>query len=386
MSSPDTALAPAATDAPKMTPKAVLGIFKGAATGWLDDSAMRLSAALSYYTVFSLAPLLVLVVSVVGFFWGSQNATIQANLVGQMRAQIGPEAADAIAMMLENTDRPGSGSTLATVLGVVALLIGATALFGQIQEAINTVWGVKPDPKQGAIWSLVRQRLLSFGMILTVCFVLLVSLVLSAIVGYMTQGLGETGAIGGLALQLINIGAAFVVVTVLFALIFRYLPDATVEWRDVWVGALVTALLFSIGRVLIGLYLGRSSTASAYGAAGSLAVLLVWVYYTAMILLFGAEVTQVYATRFGSGVRPSEHAVRVVTQTVEVDPDEVRHATNEEAKRAISAGQVTATKAAPGEPGREFGALPAAIPRPLWKVAVPVAAAFVVGRWTRRNG
>ena len=386
MSASDTALAPATAAARKMSASAVLGIFKDAATGWLDDSAMRLSAALSYYTIFSLAPLLVLVVSVVGFFWGSQSATIQADLVSQMREQIGPQAADAIAVMLENADRPGSGGVIATVLGVVTLLIGATALFGQIQEAINTVWGVKPNPKEGAIWPLVRQRLLSFGMILTVCFVLLVSLVLSAVVGYTTQGLGDSGAVGGFALQLINIGVAFAVATVLFALIFRYLPDARVEWRDVWVGALVTALLFSIGRVLIGLYLGRSSTASAYGAAGSLAVLLVWIYYTSMILLYGAEVTQVYATRFGSGVVPSKHAVRVVTQTVEVDPHEVKHATNEEAKLAISAGHVTPTGAAPGEPGREFGALPAALPRPLWKVALPVAAAFVVGRWMRRNG
>ncbi len=360
--------------------KSVLSVLKDAATGWLDDNAMRLSAALSYYTIFSLAPLLVLVVTLVGFFWGNQSDAIQANLVAQMREQMGPQSADAIASMLENADRPGSESTIATVLGVITLVIGATALFGQIQEAINTVWGVKPDPKRGAIWSLVRQRLLSFGMILTVCFVLLVSLVLSAVVGYMTQGLGEGGAVGGLLLQAINVGAAFAVVTVLFALIYRYLPDARVEWRDVWVGAVVTALLFSIGRVLIGLYLGRSSTASAYGAAGSLAVLLVWIYYTSMILLFGAEVTQVYATRFGSGVTPSHNAVRVVTQTVEVEPEAVKHATNEEAKAVLGEAQ----KQALG-PGTEGPAAVLAPPKPLWKVAVPVAAAFVVGRWTRRR-
>lgn len=356
-------------------PKSVLSVLKEAGSGWLDDNAMRLSAALSYYTVFSLAPLLVLVVSLVGFLWGSESAEVQARILGEIRQQMGPQGADAIAAMLENADRPGSGGTFATIVGVATLLIGATALFGQIQDAINTVWGVKPDPKQGAIGPLLRQRLLSFGMILTVCFVLLVSLVLSAVIGYMTAGLGTAGLVGDLLLQTINIVVGLAVVTVLFALIYRYLPDARVDWRDVWVGAFVTALLFTVGRVLIGLYLGRSSTASTYGAAGSLAVLLVWVYYTAMILLFGAEVTQVYATRFGQGVRPSEHAVRVVTQTVEVDPDAVQHATNEEAKAALGAVQQEGQAAI-----EKLGEPIVAPPRPLWKTVVTTGAAFWLGR------
>ena len=362
-------------------PKSVLTVLKDSATGWLDDNAMRLSAALSYYTVFSLAPLLVLVVSLVGFLWGNESAAVQARILDGLRDQMGAQGADAIAAMLENAERPGAGGIFATVVGVLTLLVGATALFGQIQEALNTVWGVKINPKQGAIGTLLRQRLLSFGMILTVCFVLLVSLVLSAVIGYVTDGLGATGLFGDVLLQTLNIVLGVAVVTVLFALIYRYLPDARVDWRDVWVGAFVTALLFTIGRVLIGLYLGRSSTASAYGAAGSLAVLLVWVYYTAMILLFGAEVTQVYATRYGHGVRPSEHAVRVVTQTVEVDPDAVQHATNEEAKAALDVAQKEGQAAI-----AQLGEPVAAPPRPLWKVALAAGGAFWLGRRMGRRG
>lgn len=361
-------------------PRSVIGVIKEAASGWLDDNAMRLSAALSYYTVFSLAPLLVLVVSLVGFFWGNQSGVVQEQILGQLRAQIGQDGAAAIASMLQNVERPGSGGTFATILGVVTLLIGATALFGQIQDAINTVWGVKPDPKQGAIWPLIRQRLLSFGMILTVCFVLLVSLVLSAAIEFMTKGLGDAGVVGDLMLQVINLVVGLAIVTVLFALIFRYLPDARVDWRDVWVGAFVTALLFTIGRFLIGLYLGRSSMASTYGAAGSLAVLLVWVYYTAMILLFGAEITQVYATRYGNGVRPTEHAVRVVTQTVAVDADAVQHATNEEAKAAVGAAQKEGQEAI-----KKLGEPLVAPPRPIWKTVLATGTAFWLGRRMGKN-
>lgn len=348
-------------------------MLKEAAFGWIEDNAPRLAAAIAFTTMFSLAPLLILVVSVAGIFWGSQSGGAQAALVQDMQGMIGAEGATVIQGALENAERPGSGGTLATILGVVTLIIGATALFAQLQDALNTIWGVKPNPREGAVKTLIKARLLSFGMILTVGFLLLVSLVVSVAIAAVANILPSIGPLTEWLVQAVNIVVSVGLSTALFALIYRYLPDARVEWRDVWVGGLITALLFTIGKLLIGLYLGNSSAASAYGAAGSLVVLLSWVYFSAMILLFGAEVTQVYATKYGHGVVPTSHAVRVVTQTLEVDHKLVQHASKaEEKEKALEAH--LPTRAAPPEPKKpSFAAR-----------ALPFAAVFVAGRLTKR--
>ncbi|HJQ83928.1 MAG TPA: YihY/virulence factor BrkB family protein [Candidatus Binatia bacterium] len=283
------------------------GLVREAFGDWSEDKAPRLGAALAYYTVFSIAPLLLIVIAIAGMVFGPEAA--RGQIVAQLETLIGPDAARAVQEMLANAQRPSAG-IVATVVGVVTLLLGASGVFGQLQDALNTVWEVEPKPGRG-IMGIVRDRFLSLTMVLGTGFLLLVSLVLSAVVasaGEVLRGLGPGLEAVGHVVELV---ISFGVVTLLFAGIFKYLPDVQIAWRDVWIGAVVTAFLFVVGKVAIGLYLGHASIASAYGAAGSLVVLLVWVYYSAQILLFGAELTQVYANRSGKRVRPAENAVRI---------------------------------------------------------------------------
>jgi membrane protein len=287
--------------------RAAFGLVKGAYFEWSEDKAPRLGAALAYYTVFSLAPLLLVVIAIAAFVFGEKAA--QGQIVGQIEGLIGPDSARAIQDMLANAQKPSSG-IVATVVGVVMLLAGASGVFGQLQDALNTVWEVEPKPDRGLV-GIVRDRFLSLTMVLGTGFLLLVSLVLSAALATAGQALHRLSpgleAIG----HVVEIAVSFGIVSLLFALIFKYLPDAKIAWRDVWFGAVVTAALFVIGKFAIGLYLGHASIGSAYGAAGSFVVILVWVYYSAQILLFGAELTQVYANRSGSRVKPAENAVRI---------------------------------------------------------------------------
>ncbi len=329
-----------------LTPRAALSAAGEAARSWVEDAAPRLAGAISFSTIFSIAPMLILVVAIAGMFWGNQPDVVQARLLAELQGLVGANGADAVGAVLDNAERPGGGGLFATLAGVFTLLIGATALFAQLQDSLNVIWGVKVSPRENALWVLVRQRLLSFGMILTVCFLLLVSLVLSVAVSAASDWLG----ISGVLLQLVNVVVSLGIITLLFALIYQYLPDADIAWRDVWVGAFVTAALFTLGKLGIGLYLGNSSTASTYGAAGSFVVLLLWIYYSVMILLYGAEVTKVFATRFGRGIRPNENAVRVVTETVEVNETLVRHASKEEEKALVQ--RAAAPLAAPSGPLR----------------------------------
>lgn len=276
---------------------------------WTDDKAPRLAAALAYYTVFSLAPLLVLAITIAGFVLGN-NDPIREQVVSQVQGLAGQQAAQSVSEMIDQTNKPASG-IIAGILGIATLIFGATGLFGQLQDALNTIWEVKPKPNRG-IMGMIKDRFLSFTMVLGISFLLLVSLVISAMLAllnnFFSGVLGDAAFLG----QIINFVVSLGVITVIFALIFKVLPDADIAWNDVWVGALVTSVLFNIGKLLIGLYLGNSSAASAYGAAGSLVILLLWVYYSAQILFFGAEFTQVYARMFGSReVRPSENAVAV---------------------------------------------------------------------------
>ena len=294
-----------------MNVKSGFDLIKESFKGWQEDGALDLGAALAYYTIFSLAPLLLIVTGVAGLVWGRE--AVQGQLVSQLQGVVGPQGSQAIQTMIANAGRHGQG-VIATVVGLVTILFGATGVFVQLQSAMDRVWNVEPRPGKG-IWGFIRTRMLSFGMVLGIGFLLLVSLVVAtAVTAFSTW---VTGMMPGakLLIEGVTFLVSFGIVTLLFAMIFKVLPDVTIAWRDVWVGAVATALLFTIGKFLIGLYLAKSSVASTYGAAGSLVVLLLWIYYSSQILFLGAEFTQVYATRYGSQIRPSKHAVPVVRKT-----------------------------------------------------------------------
>jgi membrane protein len=275
-----------------------------------DECSVR-AAALAYYTVFALPPLLILLTIVVGAFW--DPVEVQRTLETQFSSLVGDEGGRAIREMLTNAKRPGVGNIAATVLGTLALLLGAIGAFMQLQGALNRAWEVKPDPTKGGVKQFIAKRVLSAGMILAVAFLLIVSLAVSALLSALGSRLAF---VPEPALHALDITLSLAVITVMFAAIFRYLPDAEIAWGDVWAGALFTSMLFVIGKFAIGFYLGRSAPGDAYGAAGALAVILVWIYYAGMIVLLGAEFTQAWAERRGAQVKPESGAVRVEQQEV----------------------------------------------------------------------
>lgn len=285
------------------------------ASKWSEDKCPTLGAALAYYTVFSLAPLMLVLLAVFGLIYGGSDAA-REKITHQLGYFVDHSTVDVVKNIASNAAKPSKG-ILSTVVGVVVALFGASGIFGQLQEALNKVWGVKPKPG-GGIKGFLRTRFLSFGMVGGVCFLLLVSLTLSSMIHLFSDPLKQVLPGGDVLPLLINLAVDLVVVTLLFALIFKYLPDAKIAWKDVWVGAILTTLLFLMGKWALGLYLGSGSAGSAYGAASALITTLVWVYYSGQILLFGAEFTQVYATQYGSHVEPSEHAVRVEVQKTEL--------------------------------------------------------------------
>ncbi|NJO40966.1 MAG: YihY/virulence factor BrkB family protein [Cyanobacteria bacterium CRU_2_1] len=285
--------------------KTGINLIKATAVEWNEDKVPLLAASLAYYTVFSLAPLLLIAIAIAGAFFGEEAA--RGELVRQFQGLIGRDGAEAIQTMIQNTQKPNSGGTIATIFGIVTLLLGASGVFGQLQEALNTIWDVKPKPGK-SVKSFIQSRFLSFAMVLVIGFLLLVSLMLSATLSIV--GTFFSNLVPGIGLgQILNFITSFIVVTVLFASIYKFLPDVEVPWRNLWVGAAVTSLLFTIGKFLIGLYLGNSSVASTYGAAGSLVIILLWVFYSAQILLIGAEFTQVYSKSRGTPIKPSKHAI-----------------------------------------------------------------------------
>lgn len=294
-----------------MKPKNLLEIFKQTFKEWNEDKAPRLAAALSYYTVFSLAPLLVLVIAITSFIIGN-NVDIRNEIMRHLQGLVGPQGAEIVSTLIERNSQPGSG-ILATIIGIVTLLLGATGVFGQLQDALNTIWEVKPKAGRG-ILGMLKDRFLSFTMVLGTSFLLLVSLVISTALAFLNQFFTDWLDGLGVLAQMINIIVSIGVVTVIFAMIFKFLPDVKIRWADVWIGSLFTAVLFTIGRILLSIYLGNSATTSAYGAAGSLVVLLLWVYYSSQILFFGAEFTQVYARMYGSRILPTPNA-RALTET-----------------------------------------------------------------------
>lgn len=285
--------------------KAVGSVVKQSFSEWSNDKCPRLGAALSYYTIFSLAPLLLLVVSIAGLAFGRDAA--EGRILGELSGIVGVEAAETIQTAVAKANKP-AGGIIGIILGFLALLFGATGVVVELQDALNTVWKVVPKPNRG-IKGMIRTRLLSLTMIAALGFLLLVSLVvsagLSALTGWLRGVIGDLVVIGWIADIVISLG----VVTALIALMYKILPDAKVAWRDLWVGAGVTAFLFLVGKYLISLYIGKASVGSAFGAAGSLAVLLVWIYYSAQLILLGAELTRVYANRFGRKVVPTAEAM-----------------------------------------------------------------------------
>jgi membrane protein len=276
---------------------------------WMEDRALRFAAALAYYSVFSLAPLIIIAISVAGLAFGEEAA--RGQIFDQIDWLLGPKAATEIQSIIQaSSDAPKS--LLATAVGVVTLIIGASGVFGQLKDALNAIWGVRLKPGAGIIAS-VKDYVLSFSIVLAVGFLLIISLLASAVLhainNYMTAVLRLPAFVGPLA-GLVSI----LLLTVLFALIYKVLPDVQIGWRDVWIGATVTAVLFAIGKSLIGLYLGTSSVASSFGAAGALILILVWVYYSTTIFLLGAEFTKVYARKFGCGIKPSRNAEFVTAE------------------------------------------------------------------------
>lgn len=278
-------------------------LLKSTYTQWSDDEASQLAAALAFYTTISIAPLLVLVIAIVGIFLGEQAA--QGQLQSQLQSIMGEQAAQFAETAIASTDKPTVGG-IASLLSLGVLLWGSTNVFTQLQNSLNAIWNVLPKPGRG-VMGVIRDRLLSFGMVLGIGFLLLVSLILSSVLSAITSSFNQLLPGIPWLWQVLNYLVAFGVTTLLFALILKVMPDVKIAWRDVWIGAALTAILFTIGQFALSLYLGNQG--SAYGVAGSVVVFLLWVYYSAQILFFGAEFTQVYATRYGQGIEPTANAV-----------------------------------------------------------------------------
>lgn len=302
----------------KKTLKDILKIAGGTFNAFMDDKGLKLSASLSYYTVFSLGPLLLLLISLAGIFLGKD--AIQGKLFSEINGLIGSTAALQVQDMIRNIELSGK-STLSLIIAIITLIIGATSVFGEIQDSINIIWKVKAKPKRGWV-KLLKDRLLSSSLIISIGFLLVVSLVINGFILALSQYF--TRLFPGAALILVNIlnmGLSFLFISVLFGVIFKVLPDVKIAWKDVRAGAFFTAILFLIGRFVIGFYIETTATGSAFGAAGSIIVILVWVYYTAAILYMGAEFTQTFAEFKGSRIQPADYAVHVEQKEVLQDVD-----------------------------------------------------------------
>ena len=287
-----------------MTPGALWWVLKRALVGWWNDNVPRLGASLAYYTLFALSPVLLVATAIAGLVFGAE--AVRGEIVGQIQGLVGHQGAQAVQAMLENAAHPSS-SIPATIIGLVTLFLGATGAFLELQTALNAIWRVKPRPGTN-VRAFVVQRLISFGLVVGVGFLLLVSLLVSAALSALRRYLGRIVPTLTAFWEAGNVLVSLFVITLLFAMVYKILPDVRLRWRDVWVGALVTAGFFSIGKQLIGLYLGTSSVGSSYGAAGSVVVLLIWVYYSAQVVLLGAEFTRFYVDRFRGQPPPMKHA------------------------------------------------------------------------------
>lgn len=289
-----------------------LELVKRSGKEFFHDEGPRYAAALSYYAVFALGPLLALLLLLAGVIWDPKD--VQGALAFQIRDLVGPEASREVLAMVAHRDPTGGKGPLATIAGLGMLIFGATGTFLQLQDALNRAWNVEPDPAKGGIRNFIKKRIFSFGLILGIVFLLIVSLAVTAVVSALGQRIA--GGLPETLMLVLNSLFAFTVITLLFAAMYKVLPDARIGWRDVWVGAIGTALLFVLGKFLIGFYLGRSDPGSAFGAAGTLAVILIWIYYASHIVLFGAEFTQAWAEKYGGGIRPEKGASKTVEKKV----------------------------------------------------------------------
>jgi membrane protein len=280
--------------------KGIWDFFAETYNEWSKDNAMTLGAALAFYTTFSMTPLLIMVIAIFGFILGEQ--TVQAEIIKRVQELIGAQGATAVRTMLQAAYRPGSGFW-ATIIGIAVILIGSTSALVMLKHALNIIWGAQPNP-EAPIWNIVKERLLSFAMILLIGLVLILSLISSVALSVVTGFFRQVLPVPPFFIQTADFVISVCLITLLFGLIYKVLPDVEIAWTDVWVGAAITAILFTLGKFLFGMYLGRSSIRSAYGAASSLAIILMWVYYSSQVFFIGAEITQVYANRYGSHVRP----------------------------------------------------------------------------------
>ena len=301
--------------ASKSKPAGMVSLFRKTAEEWIEDKCPQLGAALAYYTIFSLAPMVLVLLAVFGLIYGGSEQA-RERVTDQLRYFLDPSGVKVFQDIAASASEP-KGGILAAAFGIIIALFGASGVFGQLQDALNTIWGVKTKPG-GGIWGFLRARFLSFAMVGGVCFLLLVSLTVESVLRGLNTFLESMFPGGHLLALAIFFVFDLTVIILLLAMIFRYLPDVKIGWRDVWLGAALTAVLFAIGKFILGLYLGSGAAGSAYGAASSLITLLLWVFYSAQILLFGAEFTQVYANAYGSQVKPQEHAVMVERREIEV--------------------------------------------------------------------
>ena len=333
-------------------------MIKASVAAWLDDYAPSMGAALSYYTVFSLAPLLVIVISVAGLIFGAD--AVRGAIFSEINGLMGADAAKGIQDLLRSVSKPSTG-ILGAIFGVIVLLIGATTVFGELQDALDRIWRAPARATSSGLLTLVRTRMLSFGMILGIAFLLMVSLVTGAAIAAFGKWWGGWFAGWEVLAQLANAAIGFLMTTTVFALIYKLMPRVQVGWRDVWVGAAVTALLFTVGRFLISLYIGKTGVASGFGAAGSVAVIFVWVYYSAQIFLIGAEFTWVYAQRMGS----RRHATQPTPEEARSAPPIPQRGAEEESTAATRIATQAAPRAAADAPGGSAaGGVAAAPPLP----------------------
>jgi membrane protein len=314
--------------AKKLTWKGIWGLLKDTFRGCSDDKIVKLSGALAYFTVFSIGPMLIVIIFFADIFYG--RAAIEGTVFSQIKNLVGSAAAAQIQETIKSASLSGKG-TITGTFGLITLLIGATTVFSEIQDSINTIWGLKPKPKKGWM-KMLFDRVLSFSIVVSLGFLLLVSLVITGLVEALSQHLVKVFPdITVVVIYILNLLITFVVVSLLFAIIFKVLPDAKIKWRDVITGAMVTAVLFMMGKFAITFYIGSSNVSSAYGTAGSLVIILLWIYYSSLILYFGAEFTKAYATTYGGLIQPNDYAVWIKQVEIETGTGSLKQ--NEQKKK-----------------------------------------------------
>lgn len=298
----------------KLSFKGIWEVLKNSFKGFGDDKVTKMSGSLAYYTVFSMAPLLIMIMALCGIFLGRE--AVEGKIYGQLAGFVGADTAAQLQEIIKKASLAGK-SRIAAIIGGITLLIGATTVFAEIQDSINTIWGLKPKPKKGWL-KMLQNRFLSFSVIVSLGFLLLVSLGVTSLIEGLSERLrSHFPDVTVVVFYIINLVLTLIVVTAIFAVIFKVLPDANIKWRDVWSGAIATSILFILGKFAISFYISKSEVGSTYGTAGSLVVLLLWVYYSSIILYFGAEFTKAYAIKYGSEIHPNKYAV--TTKTVEVE-------------------------------------------------------------------